>query len=99
MDGRFAEKQKKRPRQQVELLPVHDEALVQCGQKKELVPTESFPRHCKQAVIAACVTVDDAGVAIGARLVRSKNLPLERIGQVNELRLIEFQISHKCHML
>ena len=40
------------------------------------------------------VASQDGGVAVGTRLAGRDDLPLERIRQVDQLRLVEFQKSH-----
>ncbi len=79
---------------EVELLAIHDQGFVHIRQQQETVPAETVQRDCQQAVVAAGVARDDGRVAIGAGLVRAQDLPLERIGQIDQLGLVELQKSH-----
>ena len=80
---------------EVELLAIHDQALIQVGQQQEAVASEPVQRDCQQAVVAAGVAGHDGRVAVGAGLVGAQDLPLERIGQIDKLRFVEFQKSHR----
>ena len=81
---------------QVELLAVHDQGFVQVGKEQELVAAETVQRDREQAVVTARVAGDDGRVAVGSRLVGAQDLTLERVGQVDQFRLVEFQ---ECHIV
>ena len=55
---------------------------------------ESQTEHCQKAVVAARVAGDDGCVTIGTGLVGKNNLSPERVFQIDEFSLVEFQ---KCH--
>ena len=75
---------------QVELLAVDDYRFVDCGKQQVLVPPETVEGDGQQAVIAAGIASDYAGIAISPRLVDADDLPLQRVGEVHEFRFIEF---------
>ena len=79
---------------QVEPLPAEREAFVQGGQEHVPVTSEPLHRNGQEAVVAARVASHDGRVAIRAGLAREQDFPLQRVGQVDELRLVEFQKSH-----
>ena len=62
---------------EVELLAVHDEGFVDCGEQQILVSSEAVQRDGQQPVIATGIAGDYAGVAVGTRLVYTDDLPLE----------------------
>ena len=79
---------------QVEPLSAEREAFVQGGQEHVPVTSEPLHRNGQEAVVAARVAGHDGRVAIRAGLAREQDFPLQRVGQVDELRLVEFQKSH-----
>ena len=79
---------------QVEPLSAEREAFVQGGQEHVPVTSEPLHRNGQEAVVAARVAGHDGRVAIRAGLARKQDFPLQRVGQVDELRLVEFQKSH-----
>ena len=79
---------------QIEALAPEREAFVQGRQEHVPVTVERLHRNGEESVVAARVAGHDGRVAIRARLARKEDLPLERVRQVDELRLVEFQKSH-----
>ena len=63
----------------VELMAFQDDALVQGGEEQHLLAVQIVHRHGQEAVIAPGVAIHNARVAIGTRLVRKDDFPLERI--------------------
>ena len=55
---------------QVELLPLHDEALIKRRQKKIPVTSEPVESYGQKTVIPPGVARHDGRVAVGSRLVR-----------------------------
>ena len=88
-DGNFSEFA------EVEPLAPEGNALVQGGKEHVPVAAEAVDRNGQEAVVAAGVARHDGRVAERASLARQQNLPLERVGQVDKFRLVEFQ---KCHI-
>ena len=80
----------------IELLAAGEDGFVQRRQQQVLVAAEAVQRDGVEAVVAARVAGDDARVAISARLVCTDNLPLQRVGKVHQLGLVELE---ECHVL
>ena len=80
---------------EIEDLAIYLKALIHGGEKHILASSEIVHRNAQKAVITPCVAGYNGSVAVSARLVRADNLPLERIRQVHEFGLVEFQ---KCHI-
>ena len=76
---------------EIEALAVNNQILVEIRKEHILVSAEPVEGNCKKAVIAAGIAVDNGCVAIGAGLVGSKNLPLERVREIHEFRFVEFK--------
>ena len=79
---------------EIESLATKDNALINRRKQQVLVPTETVHRNCQKAVVAARVAGDDGCVTIGTGLVGKNNLSPERVFQIDEFSLVEFQ---KCH--
>ena len=80
---------------QVKPLSAQDKALVQGTQQQVPVAIELLYRNGQEAVVTAGIARDYGRVAIRSGLVRQDNLPLKRVREIDELRLVEFQKSHK----
>ena len=80
---------------QVEPLAPEGQALVQRRKQHVTIPAEPLHRSGQQAVITAGVAGHDGRIAVRAPLAREQDLPLERVGQIHEFRLVELQ---KCHI-
>ena len=79
---------------EVELLASEDQTFIQGGQQHILSATQLINRDCKQSVIASRIAGHDGRVAVRSCLIRSDDLTLERIFQVDKLGLVEFKKSH-----
>ena len=80
---------------QVEPLSAEGEALIEGTQQDVPVSVELFYRNGQKAMVAPRIAGDDGRVAVRTGLVRQDNLSLERILEIDEFRLVEFQKSHK----
>ena len=56
--------------------------------------SELVHRDSQKTVVTPGVASDDGRVAVGSGLVGAYDLPLQRIREIDQLRLVEFQKSH-----
>ena len=79
---------------EVELSAVQDYALVQAGKQDMLGTSESIHRNRKKSVVASRVAAHNGCVAIRPCFVRSDNLPLQRVFEIDQFGFVESQESH-----
>ena len=70
---------------EVELLSIHNKALIKRREEEELVAAETVESNSQESVITARVTGHNGRVAICACLVGADNLPLQRIRKIYQL--------------
>ena len=79
---------------QVETLAPEGQALVQRAQQDIAERAEGINGNAQQAVVAPRIAGHDGRVAIGTGLRREDDFPAERIAEIDQFGLVEFQKSH-----
>ena len=79
---------------EVELFATHHEALVERRKQHKLSTAKLLYRHCKQSVVLSRIASHNGCVAVRTGLVRRDQLTLQRVLEVDQFGLVEFQKSH-----